>query len=103
MILCYIKGTLNDGLFNSSNHDLKLVGYSDSDWGRDLDERKSTTGYCFLIGDAAFTWSSKKQAIVTLSTCEADYVAANSTVCHAIGELVELFGFPSRWCDRDFC
>ncbi|KAK2973657.1 hypothetical protein RJ640_017029 [Escallonia rubra] len=33
---------------------------------------------------AAFTWTSKKQSIVTLSTCEAEYVAATSTVCHAI-------------------
>lgn len=63
-------GTLNDGLFYSQ--ELKLIGYSDSDWGRDLDERKSTTGYCFYIGDAVLTWSSKKQAIVTLSTCEAE-------------------------------
>ncbi|KAK2980575.1 hypothetical protein RJ640_017437 [Escallonia rubra] len=31
-----------------------------------------------------FTWTSKKQSIVTLSTCEAEYVAATSTVCHAI-------------------
>jgi len=49
-----------------------------------LDERKSTTGFVFYIGDTAFTWTSKKQAIVTLSSCEAEYVAANSAVCHAI-------------------
>ncbi|KAK2970738.1 hypothetical protein RJ640_009657 [Escallonia rubra] len=38
----------------------------------------------FYMGDTAFTWSSKKQPIVTLSTCEAEYVAATSCVCQAI-------------------
>ncbi|KAJ4976968.1 hypothetical protein NE237_002074 [Protea cynaroides] len=83
-ILRYIKGTLNFGLFYSSSNDLKLVGYSDSDWARDLDDRKSTTGFVFFMGDAVFTWTSKKQPIVTLSTCEAEYVATTSYVCHAI-------------------
>ncbi|CAL1371869.1 unnamed protein product [Linum trigynum] len=50
----------------------------------DFDDRKSTTGFVFFLGDTAFTWSSKKQAIVTLSTCEAEYVAATSCACHAI-------------------
>ncbi|KAH9648545.1 hypothetical protein KPL70_025633 [Citrus sinensis] len=61
-----------------------LIGYSDSDWGGDVDDRKSITGFVFFIGDIAFTWMSKKQPIVTLSTCEAEYVTAISSVCHAI-------------------
>ena len=36
------------------------------------------------MGDTAFTWLSKKQAIVTLSTCEAEYVAVSLCVCHGI-------------------
>jgi len=65
-ILCYIKGTINEGMFYTSSKNFNLIGYSDSDWGRDLDERKSTTGFVFFIGDTSFTWSSKKQSIVTL-------------------------------------
>ena len=38
----------------------------------------------FLVVDTTFTWMSKKQPIVTLSTCEAEYVAATSCVCHAV-------------------
>ena len=83
-ILRYIKGTINFGLLYSFSNDYKLVGYSDSDWGGDVDDRKSTTGFVFFMGDTAFTWMSKKQPIVTLSTCEAEYVAATSSVCHAI-------------------
>ncbi|KAH9726094.1 hypothetical protein KPL70_008130 [Citrus sinensis] len=83
-ILCYIKGTINFGLLYSFSNDYKLIGYSDSDWGGDVDDRKSTTGFVFFMGDTTFTWMSKKQPIVTLSTCEAEYVATTSSVCHAI-------------------
>ena len=83
-ILRYIRGTVSLGLFYSETHEYKLVGYSDSDWCGDIDDRKSTSGYVFYMGDTAFTWVSKKQPIVTLSTCEAEYVAASWCVCHAI-------------------
>lgn len=83
-ILRYIQGTVSYGLFYSKAEDYKLVGYSDSDWCGDIDDRKSTSGYVFFMGDTAFTWFSKKQPIVTLSTCEAEYVAASGCVCHAI-------------------
>ncbi|KAH9669584.1 hypothetical protein KPL70_021844 [Citrus sinensis] len=83
-ILRYIKGTTNFGLLYSFSKNYKLVGYSDSDWGGNVDDRKSTTGFVFFMGDTAFTWMSKKQPIVTLSTCEAEYVADTSSVCHAI-------------------
>ncbi|KAH9706546.1 hypothetical protein KPL70_012251 [Citrus sinensis] len=76
--------TTNFGLLYSFSNDYKLVGYSNSDWGGDVDDRKSTTGFVFFVGDTAFTWMSNKQPIVTLSTCEAEYVAATSSVCHAI-------------------
>jgi hypothetical protein len=55
-ILRYIKGNINEGMFNTSSTNFNLVGYSDSDWGRDLDERKSTTGFVFFMGDTSFTW-----------------------------------------------
>jgi hypothetical protein len=83
-ILRYLKGTLDFGLMYSFPNDFNLVGYCDSDWAGDLDDRKSTTGFVFFMGNTAFAWSSKKQPIVTLSTCEAEYVAATSCVCQAI-------------------
>lgn len=83
-ILRYVKGTESLGLFYSKTEEFKLLGYTDSDWCGDIDDRKSTSGYVFFMGDTAFTWLSKKQPIVTLSTCEAEYVAASWCVCHAI-------------------
>jgi len=78
------QGTVSLGLFYSKAEDYKLVGYSDSDWCGDIDDRKSTSGHVFFIGNTTFSWLSKKQPIVTLSTCEAEYVATSWCVCHVI-------------------
>nr|XP_048328437.1 secreted RxLR effector protein 161-like [Ziziphus jujuba var. spinosa] len=83
-ILRYLKGITSFGLYYSTSNDYKLVGYSDSDWGGNIDGRKSISGFVFYLGDTAFTWMSMKQQIVTLSTCGAKYVATTSCVCHAI-------------------
>jgi hypothetical protein len=80
----YLKGTEDLGMLYSKSDNFALTCYVDSDWCGDIDDRKSTTGFAFSMGGAAFTWSSKKQPIVTLSTCEVEYVAAAHCVCHAI-------------------
>ncbi|KAG8487884.1 hypothetical protein CXB51_018820 [Gossypium anomalum] len=83
-ILRYIKGTMDQGLFYSHSQSSKLVCYLDSDYGGDLDDRKSTFEYLFHIGSATFSWSSKKQQTVDLSTCEAEYMAVATCTCQAI-------------------
>ena len=83
-ILRYLKGTIDFGLFYSSSNDFKLVGFCDSDFAGDIDDRKSTTDFVFFMGNCTITWSFKKQSIVTLSTCESEYTAATSCTCHAI-------------------
>jgi hypothetical protein len=71
-------------LFYSSLQNLEITGYSDSDWAGNLEDRKGTTGFIFFMGETTFTWTSKKQSIVVLSTCETEYIATASCVCHAI-------------------
>ncbi|XP_038896505.1 secreted RxLR effector protein 161-like [Benincasa hispida] len=83
-ILRYIKGMIGYGLSYVSSSNFDIVGYCDSDWSSDLDNLKSTTGFVFFIGETTFTWMSKMQPIVTLSTCEVECIAATSCVCHAI-------------------
>nr|XP_027186647.1 uncharacterized protein LOC113784610 [Cicer arietinum] len=83
-ILRYLKDTLDYGLFYSSSNDFKLFEFCDSDFLGDIDDRKSTSGFIFFMGDCVFLWSSKKQPIVTLSTCESKYIAATSCTYHAI-------------------
>ncbi|KAK2969881.1 hypothetical protein RJ640_000126 [Escallonia rubra] len=59
-ILRYLKGTINLGIFYSASADMKLMGYSDSDWARDVDDRKSTTGFVFYFGEAAYHMDIKE-------------------------------------------
>jgi hypothetical protein len=58
----------------------------DADWASDVNDRKSTSGYVFLLGGGAISWGSKKQAAVTISSTEAEYIAA----AHAAKEAVRL-------------
>jgi len=51
-----------------------LVGFTDSDYAGDIEDRKSTSGYVFLMNSSVVSWCSKKQPIVTLSTIEAEFV-----------------------------
>lgn len=76
-IFRYLKGTQKYGLLYSKK-DFKCVGFSDADWGGDLDDRKSTSGYMFQVGGTAISWRSKKQSCVALSTAEAEYIALAS-------------------------
>jgi hypothetical protein len=82
----YLKGTLSYGMLYKAddNKNLCLIGWSDSDYAGDLNDRKSTTGYLYMLGSGAISWSSKKQPIVTLSTTEAEFVAAASCACQGI-------------------
>ncbi|KAL0448352.1 UNVERIFIED_CONTAM: Retrovirus-related Pol polyprotein from transposon TNT 1-94 [Sesamum latifolium] len=80
-ILRYLKGTLDFGIFYSRSNDFTLKGFCDSDFAGDIDDRKSTTGFVFFMGDCVISRCSKKQPIVTLSTCESEYVAATSCTC----------------------
>ncbi|KAL5564205.1 hypothetical protein UlMin_027369 [Ulmus minor] len=83
-ILRYLQGTKEFGLFYKKGEKSDLIGFTNSDYARDQDDRKSTSGYVFILGSGAVSWSSKKQSIVTLSTAEAEFVAASSCTCQAI-------------------
>lgn len=77
-IFRYLKGTPQYGLLYKKGASDSCLGYSDADWGGDLDDRKSTSGYIFQIGETAISWRSKKHTCVALSSAEAEYVALSS-------------------------
>jgi len=73
-ILKYINGTL-DVVLCYGGSKFTIRGYIDSDFVGDLEKRKSTTGYVFIIAGGAVSWVSKLQTVVALSTTEAEYMA----------------------------
>ncbi|KAL0301535.1 UNVERIFIED_CONTAM: Secreted RxLR effector protein, partial [Sesamum radiatum] len=75
-ILRYIKNTLSYGLMYEQSKSFSLSGFVDVDWAGDVNDRRSTMGFCFKIGSAAISWCSKKQTTVALSSCEIEYVVA---------------------------
>ena len=75
-----MKGTQQYGLFYSKSNSNNGVGFLDADWGGDLDNRKSTSGYMYMfqVGGTAVSWRSKKRTFVALSIAEAEYIALAS-------------------------
>jgi hypothetical protein len=86
-LLRYLRGTLNYTLTygNIASHMTpSLIGYCDSDWGSNVDDRRSITGYVFLLAGGAVSWQAKKQPTVALSSVEAEYMASTQATKEAI-------------------
>jgi hypothetical protein len=79
-ILLYVRGIVQFRIHYSSGGTPLLVGFTDSDWAGDPDDRKSTVGYVFSLGLGPVTWACKKQQAIALSSTEAEYrVAVNAS------------------------
>ncbi len=74
-IFRYLQGTLQMKLQFDRTPSKEVLGYYDADWGGDLENRSSTTGFVFMIEGGAISWSSKQQPIVALSTMQVEYMA----------------------------
>jgi hypothetical protein len=85
-VMIYLYATRNLWLVMGGNG--AVSAYTDADWAGQS-HRHSVSGYVFLIGIGAVTWSSKKQDLITLSTTEAEYIAGT----HATKEAVWLRNF----------
>jgi hypothetical protein len=59
-IFKYLKGTMTYGLWYPINQNFQLTTYLDADWENCVDERKSTSGGAFFLGDSLVAWISKK-------------------------------------------
>eukprot|EP00253_Pinus_taeda_P021187 PITA_21187 len=92
--------------FNAKAYPL-LVGFTDSDWASDPDDRKSTASYVFTLGSRPITWACKKQSVISLSSAEAEYHGAVETSKEALWlrQILSEFGFQQQypttlWCDN---
>ena len=58
--------------------DLKLMGFTDSNFQSDHDDSKSVSDYIFTLNGGAICWKSFKQHTVVDSVCEAEYIASDA-------------------------
>lgn len=78
-VVRYLAKTPERGItFRGSNTELRA--YCDADYAGDIDTRRSTTGYVFVMNGGAISWNSKRQPTVAASTTEAEYMAAAAAV-----------------------
>ena len=83
-IFGYLKGTQHLALTFSRNSNAPLVGYADADFARDIDDRKSTSGYIFMYGNSCISWYSGKQKCVSVSTSNAEYISLGIAIREAL-------------------
>jgi len=57
-----------------------LKAFVNSDWVGNWVDRKSISGFIIMLDQGAVSWGSKKQTLVSLSTVEAEFVAASIAV-----------------------
>lgn len=74
--LRYLWSTRDHGIVFDGALGQEIVGYSNSDYAGCTAQRKSTSGYMFLVAGGAVSWKSKKQTVVATSSCGAEYVAS---------------------------
>lgn len=79
-ILRYLKGSANVKLVYGKDKDSSTKLYCDADFGADSNDRKSTSGMLITMFGDSIHWSTKKQAIVTLSSAESEYIALSDGV-----------------------
>eukprot|EP00253_Pinus_taeda_P029013 PITA_29013 len=106
-ILRYVRGKVQFGIHYSAKAAPLLVGFTDSDWAGDPDDRKSTAGYVFTLGSGPITWACKKQAAISFSSAEAEYRGAVEASKEALWlrQILSELGFEQQhpttlWCDN---
>nr|VWO95503.1 Uncharacterized protein [Ganoderma boninense] len=75
-----------------------LAGFTDADWGTSDDTRHSVCGYLYTFDGGAISWSAKQQAVVALSSTEAEYIG----ITHAAKEAMWLRALLTDLVHPDF-
>jgi hypothetical protein len=106
-ILPYVHGTVQFGIYYSSEGTPLLVGLTDSNWVGNPNDRMSTAGYVFILSYGPITWADKKQQSSALSSAEAEYRATVNESQEAVWlrHILLEFGFQqqhptSLWCNN---
>lgn len=102
-VLRYLRGTRNWGVQFGGDVVNEEVGrgrnetfvFADADWGNDLDDSRSRTGFV-AMRNGPISWGSRKQAVVALSTTEAELYAYTEAAKEAMHQrmLLAAWGEP---------
>jgi hypothetical protein len=93
-VLRYLAGTKDVGLVFGSRSSggvgdsrgwrtvvqVDVCAFADADWANDRGDRRSVTGWVAKLNGDPVSWSSKKQRVVALSTCEAELYAEAAAI-----------------------
>lgn len=83
-VLKYLKNTKCFGIKYSKNGNTKIKGFVDADWANNKLDRRSYTGFCFLLSSGIVSWECKKQRTVALSSTEAEYMGISEACKEAM-------------------
>ena len=71
----YLNGTRDLGIIYHKEGEVEPLAYSDANWGANMNDWKSISGYVFQMANGPISWQLKKQPTVALSSMEAKYMA----------------------------
>ncbi|XP_019091164.1 PREDICTED: uncharacterized protein LOC109128745 [Camelina sativa] len=107
-VVKYLKGTLGQGIFLSSDKDLHVNAYCDAAYSTCPLTRRSITGYVVLLGDSPVSWKTKKHKTVSRSSTQAEYRAMSFTYSEIqwLMELLPVFDIVHKepvsfYCDNE--
>lgn len=96
-LIRYLKNSPSQGILLASDSAASLTAYCDADWASCPISRKSTTGYCILLGSSPISWKSKKQNVVARSSAEVQYRSMALTTCHLVSFSTQGLGHQGPW------
>ena len=84
-IMRYLKATIDFSItYGGKSANNELIGYCDSDWAGEVDQRRSTSGNVFLLNNGPVAWGSRLQKTSALSVAEAEYMSLTEALCECL-------------------
>ena len=83
-VMRYLQGTKDYMLMYRQTNNLKVIGYSDSNYTGCIDSQKSTSGYVFILVSETVSWRSAKQTLIETSTMEVEFVSCFEATSHGV-------------------